>query len=260
MDRAREIAFAVQKYLAVMKMPHCEEAKTFLQQCQSKTFTLKNKQYTYYQCGDGPTAVLIHGLNSNLGSMVPIAEDLLTLGYKVILFDAPAHGEATGLSTTFAHVRAFLLELGKQLGELEAIVAHSLGGAWALSSWSDQFRAKTLVLMSTPSNHRFMFDKFITKYNIDEAIVEGFLQQIERRFGDNYWAEYSPSNTVKTVDVPGLIIHSRNDEFVPVVHAQQIHSNWHRANIEILDDNEHLNIAELPEVRHLIVDHVQRIN
>lgn len=241
-------------------MPHSEETKIFLQQCESNSVLLKNKQYTYYQRGDGPTALLIHGLNSNLGSMVPIAEDLLTLGYKVVLFDAPAHGEAAGASTTFAQVRAFLLELGKQLGELEAIVAHSLGGAWALSSWSDEFRAKTLVLMSTPSNHRFMFEKFITKYRIDEDIVDGFLQQIERRFGNDYWAEYSPSNTVKTVDVPGLIIHSRNDEFVPVLHAKQIHSNWHSSNIEILDSDEHLNMAESPQVRNLIVDHVQHIN
>jgi len=215
MDRAKEIALASQKYLAVMKTPHSELAKGFMQQCEPEAIRLKNKQYNYYRCGDGPTVVLIHGLHSNLGS---------------------------------------------QLGELTAIVAHSLGGLWAVSSWGEQFQAKTLILISTPSNNRFLVEQFIARNNIDEELADGLVQQIERRFGTSYWTDFSPRDTINSVGVPGLIIHSRNDQFVPSSHAEQIHSNWNAANIEILDGDEHLNMAESPQVRKLITEQINRVS
>lgn len=257
MNTAKEIASAVQKYFAIMKVPHDEEAKAFLLQCLSGSIKIKNNQYDYYQRGEGPVVVLVHGLHSNVCSMVPIAEDLVAQGYKIVLFDAPAHGEAKGMSTNLPQIRQFIQALYQQLGELHAVIGHSLGVMWALSAWNKDFQAKTLISIASPSNPRFLVEKFVALNKIGGEVAEGLFLQLERRFGKGFWLEFSPTEIVKSLDVPGLIIHSQDDEFVPLSHAQEIHSNWEKSNLEIVEGTEHFDLAISSKVRALIADYLQ---
>ena len=217
MDNAKEIASVVQKYFGIIKVPHDEPVKKFLRLCQSDSVKLNNNYYKYYQQGNGPTIILIHGLHSNLGSMVPIAQDLIEQGFKVVLFDAPAHGEAIGTNTNPLQVCKFIREINNQLEELHAIICHSLGGVWALSAWNNDFRAKTLISIASPSNHKFLVEKFVELHQIKNVIAEGLVKQLERRFGETLWVDFSPSEIAKPIDIPGLIIHGKNNDFVPPI-------------------------------------------
>lgn len=41
---------------------------------------------------DGPTVMLVHGWESNLGQMLSFVEPLRRNGFRVIAFDQPGHG------------------------------------------------------------------------------------------------------------------------------------------------------------------------
>lgn len=259
MNNAKEIAMATQQYFAIMKLPHDELAKSFLADCKSASVKIKSSQYDYYVCGEGPTVLLVHGLHSSLTSMVPMAQDLLQQGYKVVLFDAPAHGEAKGMSANLPQIKQMIQEVAKQLGELHAIVAHSLGSMWALSCWSDEFKAKGLVSVSGPSNPRFLVEKFALMNQLSEAVTQGLFQQLERRFGEDFWQAYSPMEIVKSMDVPGLVVHYQNDEFVPLSHAHQINDNWSGSQLEVLEGDEHFDSIKVPQVRDIICNYVKEL-
>lgn len=257
MNYAKEIASAVQKYWGIVKAPHDESTKEFLIGCESATVRQNNHDYFYYSRGSGRTIVLVHGLHSNLGSMVPLAKDLLELGYRVVLFDAPAHGEAVGTRTTQLEVRELIRKIGAQLGDIHAIVCHSLGGLWALNAWGEQFHARTLVSVASPSNMRFLVEKFVQLGQLPDVIAQGLYKELEIRFGDNVWTEFSPSEIVKKVDVPGFIIHGKNDDFVPPAHAAQLAEHWAGVKIEMVDGEGHFDIVGSLKVRKLITTYLQ---
>ena len=172
-NHEQQIAVAVHKWYETAKVPHNAPATAFVQQCQSESIELNNKTYKYYQRGNGPTVVLIHGLFSNLGSMVPIAQDLIAQGFKVVLFDAPAHGEAIGTRTDPVEIRELIRKIGKQLGDIHAVICHSLGVLWALAAWNKDFRARTLISISGVSCKKYMVDRFIEKYRLKTEVPRG---------------------------------------------------------------------------------------
>jgi len=252
-----EVAGVVQKYWEIVKIPHDAFAKEFLRRCQSYSVRLNNNIYKYYRRGSGPTILLVHGYNTNLGSMVAIAEDLIEQGFKVVLFDAPAHGEAIGTKTDPVEVREVIRKISNQLGEIHAVIGYSLGVLWTLAAWNNDFRAKTLISIASPSNQRFLVEKFVQLNQIKNELAEALVKELERRFGETVWVDFSPSEIVKTIGVPGLIIHGKNDDFIPPDHAEQLGSNWTNAKVEMLEGVGHFDILGSPKARQLITTYLR---
>src|SRR5262245_15435923 len=82
--------------------------------------------------GEGPLIVLVHGWQGGASPLVTLAESLRAAGFRVALFDMPAHGEAAGWSTSGVEFLAILERVAAELGPLHAVVGHSLGGTAAL--------------------------------------------------------------------------------------------------------------------------------
>lgn len=257
MSPAVETSRLVQEWFRIAKLPHDPATKDFLNRCQSHTVKVDGKFYKYYQSGSGPTVMLVHGVRSNLGSMTAIAEDLLEQGYQVVLFDVPAHGEALGTATDPFEVREVIRGISERFSELHAVIGHSLGGLWSLSTWNRGLRAKAFVMISSPATMRFLVDKFADFFELEEGQLEELARQIESRLGAEIWTELSPSEVAKEVDVPGLIIHGANDAYVPPGNAEIIHSNWHRSTVELIDDADHFDIVRSSKARKIISTFLQ---
>jgi pimeloyl-ACP methyl ester carboxylesterase len=252
MSPAVETSRLVQEWFRIAKLPHDPAAKDFLKRCQSHTVKVEGKFYKYYQSGNGPTVLLVHGVRSNLGSMTAIAEELLEQGYQVVLFDAPAHGEAPGESTDPIEVRGVIHGISERFTELHAVIGHSLGGLWSLSAWHLGLRAKAFVLISSPATMRFLVDKFDDFFELADGQLDELAEQIEGRLGPEVWTRFSPAEVAKAVDVPSLIIHGANDNYVSPENAEIIHSSWRGSSVELLDGAEHFDIVGSPKVRELI--------
>ncbi|MFY3308376.1 alpha/beta fold hydrolase [Achromobacter ruhlandii] len=249
-DTAQDPAFAaiLDKYFAITRVPYDAFTRAFLGRCQSFSVKANGAVYKYYRRGAGPTVVLAHGIHSHLGSMVPIAEQLLELGYEVVLFDMPAHGEAAGSGTDPVQVRDFIRKVCARLGEVHAVVSHSLGGLWALSAMHQGFRADAFVSISTPSTTRFLVEKFVQLNQLDGEVETRLCAELERRYGATLWTDYAPRHIVGALDVPGLVIHGANDDFVPPAHAQELYDAWPGATLEIVDGAGHFEILGLAGV------------
>lgn len=257
MSPAVETSHLVREWFRVAKLPHDQSTKDFLNRCQSHTIKVDGKPCKYYQSGTGPTVLLVHGIRSNLGSMTAVAEDLLEQNYQVVLFDAPAHGEAPGTTTDPIEVREVIHGISEWFTELHAVIGHSLGGLWSLSTWNRGLRAKAFVLVSAPAKMRFLVDKLADFYEVEDGQLDELARQIESRLGAEVWTEFSPSEVAKAVDVPGLIIHGSNDDFVPPGNADMIHSSWRNSTIELVDGADHFGIVKSPKVLKMISSFLQ---
>jgi pimeloyl-ACP methyl ester carboxylesterase len=79
--------------------------------------------------GRGPTVYLVHGWGSRALRMAAYAEPLVTLGHRVVAFDAPGHGEsARGMSSMPEFARTLRAVIERH-GPACAVIAHSLGAS-----------------------------------------------------------------------------------------------------------------------------------
>lgn len=86
---------------------------------------------TTYAWGEGPAVLLVHGWSSHTGCMAGFVDPLLERGFRVVAFDAPAHGRI-GLSDRVAS------DLGRR-------VAAFVGEGYYDRLW-DSSPSSTLVL------------------------------------------------------------------------------------------------------------------
>ncbi|MER5968830.1 alpha/beta hydrolase [Streptomyces sp. NPDC002055] len=259
MSRTESVDDLVERFYTVVKLPHDPFAKAFLNRCRSHTVKVNGRFYKYFRSGSGPTVLLVHGLNTNLGSMVAIAEELLAQGYRVVLFDVPPHGEALGSTADPTEIRALLRALYDHLTGLHAVVCHSMGGLWALTAWHAGLAARTVVSIASPPAKMFLVERFAEMNALDDDRVRGVVGEIERRFGKAVWDEYSALGAARAIDVPGLVIHGTADDYVPPVHAGELHASWRNSTVELVEGAGHFDIVESPEVRKIISAHLRSV-
>lgn len=259
MSNAEVMDGLVEDWFKIFRTPHDLHATSFLERCQAHTIEANGNSYTYYESGSGPTVLLVHGIHSNLGSMVAIAKTLVSQNYRVVLFDVPAHGEAVGSATDPIEVREFIRALYGKIDDLYAIVGHSLGGLWSLAAWDEKIPAKTFVAISSPSNMWFLVEKFVEMRRVDSDLVPELARRLEARLGEGVWTECSPSEIVGDISIPGLIIHGANDDFVLPQHAHDLHGSWRQSTMEIIEDAGHLDILGSPKVREIISTHLREL-
>jgi pimeloyl-ACP methyl ester carboxylesterase len=118
-----------------------------------KTIVAGDTTWSYYEGGDGPTIVLLHGFAANKETWLPMAKGL-TDHFHVIAPDLPGWGESSrneggdyGIPAQAARLEAFAAAVGVNHFLL---VGQSMGGAIA-GVYADQHpeRVASLVLMSS---------------------------------------------------------------------------------------------------------------
>lgn len=248
----------VDKYLAGPKLPLDPLTKSFLKRCQSFSVKVGDKVRRYYRTGNGPAVVLVHGVQSNLGSMLPIASGLVEAGFRVVLFDLPGHGETSEAEVDPIEVRETICKICRQVGQVRGLVGHSLGGMWELAAVRGGLETDTIVTIGAPATSRFLVDKFVAMNEVSNDHAQRLVTELERRFGNDLWREYSAREIVKDVQIPGLVIHGKNDDFVPPRHAEEIGANWRSSRVVLVDGVGHFDSALSREVRDLVTSHLKQ--
>lgn len=259
MSHAEALLPLVREFCQVTKVPHDPFAKAFLNRCRSHTIKVNGRFYKYFQSGSGPTVLLVHGLHANLGSMVTVAEELLGQGYRVVLFDVTGHGETVGTTADPVAIRALIRGMYDRIPEVHAVICHSLGGLWALSAWHGELRAKAVISISSPSSMLFIVEKFAALTGLDGDRFQDLIAQLENSFGEELLTAYSPLEVVRTIGVPGLIIHGSADDYVPPAHGKDLHAGWPQATLEVIEGAGHFEIMESPQVRSLVSAYLSEV-
>src|SRR5256885_3390874 len=102
--------------------------------------------------GDGPTVLLVHGWNGNGAQLAGFVPPLLRAGYYVAAPDLPAHGASAGTHTNVRAMADALLRLGRRVGPVHAVIAHSLGAAASVIALAEGLGASRAVLIAPPAD------------------------------------------------------------------------------------------------------------
>ncbi len=197
--------------------------------------------------GSGPLVLLVHGWNGHAGQMTGLVRLLLEKGFRVMTFDAPAHGRSSGRRASLPEIAEALLALGRAVGPLEAVIAHSLGGSATAVAMSRGLEAKRTVLIAPAAEPTLFARQFARYLGLTEPRVEGMLRQMTAITGVEP-ASLALQGLVGGLRQPMLLLHDPADPVVPRTHAEAIAGAWPEARLHWVSGPGHFRILKHPGV------------
>jgi len=217
------------------------------------------KQISVYSWGTGPTVLLVHGWSGRGTQMGEFVAPLVAAGYRVVAFDAPAHGRSAGHDTNLPEISDVILTLARQYGPMHAVVTHSFGGPCALYALRQQQFAKRMIAISPPVTVQMLMDSFSSALALTPATVTLLCNRMERRFGADMWERFSTLSMATQVTLPAMVIHDRDDRDVPWRDGEAVARAW-RADFMRTQGLGHRRILRDVEVIERVVRFVDTAN
>jgi pimeloyl-ACP methyl ester carboxylesterase len=210
-----------------------------------------------WQWGSGPTVVLVHGWGSRASRLCDLASALLGAGFRVVAYDAPAHGESTGRFASLPEFARALSDVALAIGPIHGLVGHSLGGAAIAMAMRRGLAADRVVLLAPPADVRIFSDHFARTLAIPLTVQQTMHRNLERRLRI-VWDDLHIPSVVRELPAAALVIHDRDDADVPHAHGEEIVGAWAGSRLESTSGLGHRALLRDPAVIDRAVGFLRR--
>lgn len=215
------------------------------------------KRIAAYRWGEGPTVMLVHGWSGRGAQLGEFVEPLAGAGYRVVAFDAPAHGRSDGRDTTLLEISEVILKLVAEFSPVHAVIAHSFGVACALFALQQRRFARRVVALSTPATLEGLLEKFAGSLALSPRTVQILRDMLVQRFGEDVWTRFSVQGMARSIGLPALVVHDRDDRDVPWQEGEAVARAWPNAQFLRTEGLGHRRILRDPEVIDRVVRFLQ---
>ncbi len=207
--------------------------------------------------GEGPhTVLLVHGWTGRGLQLGAFAASLAAAGYRVVAYDAPAHGAAPGhTSNLFRHTDG-LMAVAKEYGPFAGVVGHSLGAAAVLLGASRRgLAADRLVLLAPAARTTALTDWFGEMTGFSPDVVERMRRRLERRFNFQ-WNDVEPWRLASELHNDSLIIHDHSDPEIQWSEGRHLAHSLPEAVMHTTEGLGHRRILRDPSVVDAVTDFI----
>lgn len=87
---------AYRLWFRTVRPPDPPSSRPVLRAADRSTVDVGGTPVTSYTWGEGPAVLLVHGWSSHAAYMTGFVDPLVEQGFRVVAFDAPAHGRTPG--------------------------------------------------------------------------------------------------------------------------------------------------------------------
>ena len=253
----RAVARAHRLFLTPPRHRFSEAELTALEEASLFNVPLPTGKLVGWRWGpmDGPKVLLAHGWGGRGAQLRSFVAPLLARGYTVLTYDAPGHGMTGGRESSFVHMAAAMEAVLEQVGPVEAVVAHSIGGAVAGYVMSRGAPVKSAVLLAPPASMTDYSYRFARVLRLPEEVRALMQGEIERRFGVR-WSEFEVEQTAPLLTQPALIVHDANDVDNPFRDGERYARHWPGARLLRTEGLGHRGILRDPAVIGEVVDFI----
>jgi pimeloyl-ACP methyl ester carboxylesterase len=196
---------------------------------------------------DAPLVILAHGWAGRAAQLGALAEPLVAAGFRVVAFDAPAHGESPGREAHVPMLAECILEIATQQGGIRAVIGHSAGAASAALATLMGLEPRGLVLIAPPLSHRRRVERVADKFELAPEVRTAFFAAAERRGG---WkdADVDMRVVARRAPCPALVLHDPDDDYTDYAGSEEFTALWRGARLVPCPGRGHLRILSTPEV------------
>jgi len=182
------------------------------------------RRVVVHRFGEGPLVLLVHGWEGGASQLLAMAHRLVELGFRVALFDMPAHGSAPGWTTNLREFREIVTQVARLMGPVHALVGHGLGGTASLLAAGRGLDVGGVVAVSPEPSLDFGWCRFARAFGLSPRGEEYLGRRLEKRTGMR--RDEARLGTLPPPAVPTLIIHDVFDRVVPLRHSRELHDRW----------------------------------
>lgn len=211
-----------------------EKEKALARKATLFTIHAAGRRIQCYAWGNGPIILLVHGWAGRGTQFRKIIEVFSKQGYRVIGFDGPAHGKSEGTKTNIVEFEETLVELCRQLGVPDGIIAHSFGGSAVLLAAMHGLPVKRLINIASPTVGDEIINTYLRAIRGSRGTGDFFKSYIARTYGKSF-DEFTSLHFIKNIhqDLDLLLIHDENDEEVILKHALELKKSYPQAALMV---------------------------
>ncbi len=207
----------------------------------------RQRQFPIYTWGSGPPVLLVHGWSGRGSQMSAFVASLVERGFSVTTFDTPGHGAADGTLSGPPEMASSLEIVASHLGQIHAVVAHSLGASATSLALSRGLAVARAVYIAPPENPGDYLFRAAEHLGFSRRAALSAQARIEKRFGVLFEDSRGAALASK-LDVPLLVIHDLQDREVPHDEGQRLAAAWPGGRLMTTSGLGHGRILGDPEV------------
>jgi pimeloyl-ACP methyl ester carboxylesterase len=201
--------------------------------------------------------LLVHGWAGRGAQLGPLVAPLVNRGRRVVTWDAPAHGDSPGRTTTLAQMAEVIRTVADRVGPLEAIVAHSFGGAASTIALARGMDVKRAVYVAPLFTIGATVDRFASGLGLSRAAATQFEQMLAHanmaRRDDLEGRALAPAMTT-----PLLVVHDRDDKEVPYAEGVATVRKWPGSRLLTTGGLGHRRVLADTDVIDAVAEYVTR--
>ena len=160
--------------------------------------------------------MILHGFSSYAYKFEHYVPLLLQMGYEVLAFDAPGHGDSEGKIVNALVYKRFICLVNELENGIDAFIAHSFGGLALSLAMQDLPDAanKKMVLIAPATETTSALHGFYKMLQVQpdlQAAIEAYIISMAGK----PISYFSVTHSLKVIDTPCLWIHDKNDSICP---------------------------------------------
>ncbi|MBC7934947.1 MAG: alpha/beta hydrolase [Rhizobacter sp.] len=189
-------------------------------------FVLGGKTIRGYECNPGgdKTILILHGFSSTCHKFDKYATALIEKNYRVLAFDAPAHGFSDGKTINALEYSHMIQKVVELYGPVDAYMGHSFGGiAVSLALEHIPHNENTKVILIAPATETSSAVEGALKFlNVTNPAIKKALNDHIYNVGGQPTEWYSIRRAIKNIRASVLWIHDHDDDVTPMADALKV--------------------------------------
>lgn len=202
--------------------------------------------------GDAPTVLLVHGWGGRAGQLRGFIAPLVAAGYRVVAFDAPAHGASGGRQASIPAFASALEAVAARVGPVHGLIAHSMGCAGAALALARGLEISRACFIAPPARARGYYEQFLGFLGLPGAWVPEFSRRFAVRLGFT-WNQLEVPALAPELKVRLRIFHDDQDREVEITEGEAIAEAWPGAELRRSSGLGHRRILKDPGVQRSAV-------
>lgn len=257
---------AARLFITPPRHPHPEAERPWLAQARRAALhTLglpvpawDGKRLALYRWGEAREGrvLLMHGWGGRATQLAPFIPAFVAAGYEVVAVDAPGHGLSAGRHASLFHFANALERALAETGPVEAVIAHSFGGAATAYAASRGARFGKAVLIAPPCE--------LTDYLDHMGALLGLTARVRTAVQSHYeallatpFAALSVARSAAGLRQGALVLHDEDDAEVPIRAGRAVAAAWPGARFVATRGLGHRRILKDPQVVAQALDFVR---
>jgi pimeloyl-ACP methyl ester carboxylesterase len=206
-----------------------------------------------WRLGSGSAVLLVHGWEDDNSLWSPMIDELSERERAVVAFDLPGHGASGGdWGVSFEGTDA-IVAVADALGPVDAVIAHSAGCGMTAAALGEGWLIERAAFIAPPLGEGDRWVRYAQRLDVSDAVASSAKDAYFARVGRER-ESWQPRAAYLALDLPFLVVQSRDDERHSVQHTLEVIPRNPHARLEVVDGPTHRRTARDPDVIRLVAD------